>query len=85
MEWMKLFDKAIDYIEKNITGDISADDIAKKINVSASYFQRAFQILSGFTIGGIHKIKKAISCGYCNSFGEYFRDGGGFQIWLRNG
>ena len=51
MEWMKLFDKAIDYIEKNITEDISADDIAKKINVSASYFQRAFQILSGFTLG----------------------------------
>ena len=51
MEWMKLFDKAIDYIEKHITEDIGVEDIAKEINISASYFQRAFQILSGFTLG----------------------------------
>ena len=31
MEWMKLFDKAIDYIEKHITEDIGVEDIAKEI------------------------------------------------------
>ncbi len=51
MEWMKLLKRAIDYIEENITEDIGAEDIAREINVSASYFQRAFQILSGFTLG----------------------------------
>lgn len=51
MEWMRLLKRAIDYIEENITEDIGAEDIAKEINVSASYFQRAFQILSGFTLG----------------------------------
>ena len=50
MEWMKLLKRAIDYIEENITEDIGAEDIAKEINVSASYFQRAFRILSGFTL-----------------------------------
>lgn len=43
MEWMRLLKRAIDYIEENITEDIGAEDIAKEINVSASYFQRAFR------------------------------------------
>jgi AraC family transcriptional regulator len=51
MEWMKLLDEAVRYIEDNITENIDADMVAKRINVSSSYFQRAFQIFSGYTVG----------------------------------
>ena len=51
MEWMELLDEAVKYIEDNITESVDADSIAQKINISSSYFQRAFQIFSGYTVG----------------------------------
>ena len=51
MEWMELLDEAVNYIEDNLTESIDADSVAQKINVSSSYFQRAFQIFSGYTVG----------------------------------
>ena len=50
MEWMELLDEAVKYIEDNITESVDADSIAQKINISSSYFQRAFQIFSGYTV-----------------------------------
>lgn len=42
---------AIDYVENNLLTDLSIQDIAKTSLASAFQFQRAFHILSGFTIG----------------------------------
>lgn len=50
MEWTEAISKAIEYIETNITEDISAEDVAKHVNISSFYFQRGFSLLCGYTI-----------------------------------
>ncbi len=50
MEWTKAISGAIEYIEHNITEDISLEDIAGHVNISAFYFQKGFSLLCGYTI-----------------------------------
>lgn len=50
MEWTKAISEAIEYIERNLTEDISVEDIARQVNISPFYFQRGFGMLCGFTI-----------------------------------
>lgn len=50
MEWAEAISKAIDYIEQNITEDISAEDVAGHVNISTFYFQKGFSLLCGYTI-----------------------------------
>lgn len=51
MEWTKAISTAIEYIEGNLTEDISVDNIARQVNISPFYFQKGFSMLCGFTIG----------------------------------
>lgn len=51
MAWVESIQKAIEYIEKNITEDITIDSIAKQANVSSFHFQRTFAILTEITVG----------------------------------
>lgn len=50
MDWTDAINKAIGYIEKNITEDISVDDVARQINISPFYFQKGFSLLCGCTL-----------------------------------
>lgn len=50
MDWTASISEAITYIENNLTQDISAEDIAKHINISTFYFQKGFRLLCGYTI-----------------------------------
>lgn len=50
MRWMEAIGDAIDYIEKNITQELTIESIAKKISVSPFYFQKGFAMLCGFTV-----------------------------------
>ncbi|MPM92401.1 hypothetical protein SDC9_139536 [bioreactor metagenome] len=51
MNWITGMQKAIDYIEINITDELDYNEIAK-ISYSSSYhFQRVFSILCGYTLG----------------------------------
>ena len=50
MDWMESLKKAIDYIESNLLSDINASDVAKKVMISPFYFQKAFTIMTGYTI-----------------------------------
>lgn len=50
MEWLKKLSNAIDYIESNLTGDISYDEAAKIACCSTYYFQRMFSYVSGITL-----------------------------------
>lgn len=43
--------KAIQYIEDNLTEELNIDDIAAKAYVSSFHFQRIFSSLCGFTAG----------------------------------
>lgn len=51
MGWMDTIGDAIQYIEQHITEEISADEIARQVNVSPFYFQKGFAMLCGFTLG----------------------------------
>ncbi|MDE6976134.1 MAG: AraC family transcriptional regulator, partial [Lachnospiraceae bacterium] len=50
MEWTASFKKAIDYMEENLLQDISAEETARKVNISSFYFQRGFKIMTGYSI-----------------------------------
>lgn len=51
MDWIKGFQRSIDYIEDNLTEDLSVEEIARQMNISPFYFQRIFAVISGFTVG----------------------------------
>ncbi len=49
MEWLKALNESIKYIENNLLNDITADDVAKHINISTFYFQKIFNALTGIS------------------------------------
>ena len=51
MDWIIGIQKAIDYIEDNLTETIDYDMVAAQSFSSSYHFQRVFSILCGFTIG----------------------------------
>lgn len=51
MGWTEIVGDAIQYIEEHITEDLSAEMVAKQVNVSPFYFQKGFSMLCGFTLG----------------------------------
>lgn len=51
MEWMAIIGNSIQYIEEQITENITTDGIARAVNVSPFYFQKGFAMLCGYTIG----------------------------------
>lgn len=51
MNWMEGMSEAINYIEEHLTEELAIEDIAAKAYVSSFYFQKAFRLLCGCTIG----------------------------------
>ena len=51
VNWIDGICEALDYIEDNLTEDITIEEIAKRACVSSFYFQKAFSMLCGFTVG----------------------------------
>ncbi len=51
MEWTRMINEAVDYIEKNITEDITCEEVAEHIHLSGFHFHRTFTILTGMTLG----------------------------------
>lgn len=51
MDWITGMQKALNYIEDNITENLDYEEIAKKAYVSSFHFQRVFSILCGYTLG----------------------------------
>lgn len=50
MEWVDVIQKAIEYIEKHITENISAQEVADYVCMSSFYFQKGFSMLCGYTV-----------------------------------
>lgn len=46
MDWIKLFNEAINYIEDNLTGEISYDTVSKIVGCSIYNFQRMFSYIA---------------------------------------
>ena len=50
MEWTNAIQNAIEYMERHITDDISADDVADHVHMSPFYFQKGFRMLCGYSV-----------------------------------
>lgn len=51
MNWSESISKAIEYIENNLTNNISIEDIANHLFISSFYFQKGFTMLCGYGVG----------------------------------
>ena len=51
MDWITGMQRALDYIEDNITEKLDYEEIAKRCYSSSYHFQRLFGLLSGYTLG----------------------------------
>lgn len=49
MEWIKLLQKAIDYIEQHLLEDINYEDVAMHVHMSQYNFHRNFSLIVGMT------------------------------------
>ena len=45
MNWTKIIEDAIRFIEENITEELTVGRIAQEVNTSAFYFQKGFSML----------------------------------------
>ena len=51
MDWLTGIQKAVDYIEDNLTEEINYEEVAKRASCSNFYFQKLFGIVFGMTLG----------------------------------
>lgn len=58
MNWVRIIEDAITYIEENITGELTISRIAAEVNTSAFYFQRGFSMLCGYTVGEYVRLRR---------------------------
>lgn len=58
MEWIQTIENAINYIEENITENLTVGRIAKELNISAFYFQKGFSMLCGYTVGEYIRMRR---------------------------
>ncbi|MDE6388289.1 MAG: AraC family transcriptional regulator [Lachnospiraceae bacterium] len=58
MNWIKGIETALEYIENNITENLTISGIASEINVSAFYFQKGFAMLCGYNVGEYIRMRR---------------------------
>jgi AraC-like DNA-binding protein len=51
MNWIQSLTKAIQYIENNLTNEITVNDVANHVYASNAHYQRVFSLAAGITIG----------------------------------
>ena len=58
MDWITGMQKAIDYIEENLTEEIDYGKVAAESFSSSYHFQRVFSILCGYTLGEYIRLRR---------------------------
>ena len=58
MNWTKIIEDAIRFIEENITENLTVGRIAEEVNTSAFYFQKGFSMLCGYTVGEYVRMRR---------------------------
>ena len=58
MDWITGMQKAIDYIEANLTEEIDYEKVAAESFSSSYHFQRVFNILCGYTLGEYIRLRR---------------------------
>ncbi|MBP3708140.1 MAG: AraC family transcriptional regulator [Clostridia bacterium] len=64
MNWSESISRAIEYIENNLTNDITIEDIANHLYISSFYFQKGFSMLCGYSISEYIRNRKLSLAGY---------------------
>lgn len=64
MNWSESISRAIEYIESNLTNDITIQDIADYSYISSFYFQKGFAMLCGYSISEYIRNRKLSLAGY---------------------
>ena len=63
MNWIESMREAIKYIENGLEDDLKMEDIAAKALISPFYFQKAFSLLCGFTVGEYIRNRRLAAAG----------------------
>ena len=58
MNWIQGVQRAIDYVEANITENLDFEEVAKQAYSSSFHFQRVFHILCGFSLGEYIRMRR---------------------------
>ncbi len=58
MNWIQAIQRAIDYVEANLAGEIDIEEAAKQAFSSPFHFQRVFGILCGMTLGDYIRMRR---------------------------
>lgn len=58
MDWITGIQRALDYTEAHLTGEISYEEAAKRANSSVFHFQRIFSTLCGYTLGDYIRMRR---------------------------
>ena len=58
MDWITGMQKAIDYIEANLTEEVDYEKVAAESFSSSYHFQRVFSILCGYTLGEYIRLRR---------------------------
>ena len=58
MDWIQGIQRAIDYVEENITEEIDFEEAANQAYSSSFHFQRVFSILCGFSLGDYIRMRR---------------------------
>lgn len=61
MEYYELIQRAIDYIELNLTGGISIEEVAREARLSRPHLYKVFPIVAGCTVGQYIR-RRRLSC-----------------------
>ena len=63
MEWIQSISEAINYIEENLTEELSVEQIAKEVHISPFYFQKGFSMLCGYTVSEYIRLRRLALAG----------------------
>lgn len=50
MNWTNVIQSAIEFMEENITEEISVETVADHVHISSFYFQKGFSMLCGYSV-----------------------------------
>ncbi len=63
MDWITGFQRALDYIEEHLEGELDVAAAAREAACSAFYFQRLFGILCGMSLGEYVRVRRLTQAG----------------------
>ncbi len=58
MDWIKIIENALRYIEEHLSGELTVGRIAEKVNISPFYFQKGFSMLCGYSVGEYIRMRR---------------------------